>query len=108
MTRTTFDAFEAARGDFAWGYRFDDGVFSRERLEPDGEVGAMGGLATTAADYARYVAFLLERLAGARRSRDRPGPPLVACASWACSTRRRSCPTPSMAGAARPAPTATA
>lgn len=60
MTRTTFDAFEAARGDFAWGHRLDDGRWSRERLEPDGEVGAMGGLATTAADYARYVAFLLD------------------------------------------------
>jgi len=60
MTRTTFDAFEAARGDFAWGHRFDEGKWSRERLEPDGEVGAMGGLATTAADYARYVAFLLD------------------------------------------------
>jgi CubicO group peptidase (beta-lactamase class C family) len=59
MTRTTFDAVAAAREDFAWGYRRDDGVFSRERLEPDGEVGAMGGLATTAGDYARYVAFLL-------------------------------------------------
>lgn len=59
MTRTTFDAFESARGDFAWGYRCDDGVFSRERLEPDGEVGAMGGLATTAADYTRYLTFLL-------------------------------------------------
>jgi CubicO group peptidase (beta-lactamase class C family) len=59
MMRTTFDAFEAARGDFAWGYRCDDGVFSRERLEPDGEVGAMGGLATTAADYTRYLTFLL-------------------------------------------------
>jgi CubicO group peptidase (beta-lactamase class C family) len=59
MTRTTFDAVAAAREDFAWGYRCDDGVFSRERLEPDGEVGAMGGLATTAGDYARYVAFLL-------------------------------------------------
>jgi serine-type D-Ala-D-Ala carboxypeptidase/endopeptidase len=59
MARTTFDAVEAAREDFAWGYRCDDGVFSRERLEPDGEVGAMGGLATTADDYTRYVAFLL-------------------------------------------------
>jgi CubicO group peptidase (beta-lactamase class C family) len=60
MVRTTFDAFEAARDDFAWGHRFDEGTWSRERLEPDGEVGAMGGLATTAADYARYVAFLLD------------------------------------------------
>jgi len=60
MTRTTFDAFEAAHDDFAWGHRFDEGKWSRERLEPDGEVGAMGGLATTASDYARYVAFLLD------------------------------------------------
>lgn len=60
MARTTFDAFEAARGDFACGHRLDDGQWSRERLEPDGEVGAMGGLATTVADYARYVAFLLD------------------------------------------------
>jgi CubicO group peptidase (beta-lactamase class C family) len=59
MERTTFDAVEAARDDFAWGYRLDEGAWSRERLEPDGEVGAMGGLATTAADYARYIAFLL-------------------------------------------------
>jgi serine-type D-Ala-D-Ala carboxypeptidase/endopeptidase len=59
MVRTTFDAVAAARDDFAWGYRLDEGAWSRERLEPDGEVGAMGGLATTAPDYARYVAFLL-------------------------------------------------
>jgi CubicO group peptidase (beta-lactamase class C family) len=59
MARTTFDALEASRHDFAWGYRLDDGAWSRERLEPDGEVGAMGGLATTVPDYARYVAFLL-------------------------------------------------
>ena len=60
MTRTTFDALEAARDDFAFGYRLDQGRWSRERIEPDGEVGAMGGLATTVPDYARYVAFLLD------------------------------------------------
>src|SRR4051794_16207289 len=38
MRRTTFNAVAASRQDFAWGYRCDDGVFSRERLEPDGEV----------------------------------------------------------------------
>ena len=59
MVRTTFDAIDAARADFAWGYRLDEGSWSRERIEPDGEVGAMGGLATTVPDYARYVAFLL-------------------------------------------------
>jgi len=60
MTGTTFDAVAASRGDFAFGYRLDDGVWSRERIEPDGEVGAMGGLATTVPDYARWVAFLLD------------------------------------------------
>jgi serine-type D-Ala-D-Ala carboxypeptidase/endopeptidase len=59
MTRTTFDALDAARGDYAFGYRLDERQWSRERIEPDGEVGAMGGLATTVPDYARYVAFLL-------------------------------------------------
>lgn len=59
MGRTTFDAPAAAQGDYAFGYRLDEGQWSRERIEPDGEVGAMGGLATTAPDYARWVAFLL-------------------------------------------------
>lgn len=68
MTRTTFDALDAARGDYAFGYRLDEGQWSRERIEPDGEVGAMGGLATTVPDYARYVAFLL----GAWPARDDP------------------------------------
>ncbi len=59
MAHTTFDAPAAARGDYAFGYRLDGGTWSRERIEPDGEVGAMGGLATTVPDYARYVSFLL-------------------------------------------------
>jgi CubicO group peptidase (beta-lactamase class C family) len=59
MTRTTFDAIAAMRGDYAFGYRLDGRAWSRERIEPDGEVGAMGGLVTTAPDYARWVAFLL-------------------------------------------------
>ncbi len=59
MGRTTFDPFKAAQDDFAQPYRVDDGQWSRERLEPDGEIGAMGGLVTTVPDYARYVAFLL-------------------------------------------------
>ncbi len=59
MARTGFDALIAARGDYAFGYRLDGEAWSRERLEPDGEVGAMGGLVTTAPDYARWVAFLL-------------------------------------------------
>jgi CubicO group peptidase (beta-lactamase class C family) len=68
MTRTTFDAIASSKGDYAFPYRLDEGHFSRERIEPDGEVGAMGGLATTVPDYARYVAFLL----GAWPARDDP------------------------------------
>ena len=60
MAHTTFDApAVAAHGDYAFGYRLDGETWSRERIEPDGEVGAMGGLATTVPDYARYVSFLL-------------------------------------------------
>lgn len=59
MDRTTFDAITAQQEDFAWGHRLDEGKWSRERIEPDGEVGAMGGLVTTVSDYARWVAFLL-------------------------------------------------
>ena len=60
MMHTTFDALSAAaRGDYAFGYRLDGETWSRERIEPDGEVGAMGGLATTVSDYARYVSLLL-------------------------------------------------
>lgn len=60
MAHTTFDAPAASRGDYAFGYRLDGATWSRERIEPDGEVGAMGGLATTVPDYARYVSFLLD------------------------------------------------
>lgn len=60
MARTTFDAIAAMTQDFAFGYREDEGRWSRERIEPDGEVGAMGGLVTTAPDYARWIAFLLD------------------------------------------------
>jgi serine-type D-Ala-D-Ala carboxypeptidase/endopeptidase len=59
MARTTFDAFEAMKDDFAQPHRLDEGRWSRERIEPDGEVGAMGGLVTTVPDYARYISFLL-------------------------------------------------
>lgn len=60
MEQTSFDAIAAQRGDYAYGYRLDEGQWSRERIEPDGEVGAMGGIVTTARDYARWVSFLLD------------------------------------------------
>ena len=41
------------------GYRWEDGRWKREPDMADGAFGAMGGLQTSANDYARWVAFLL-------------------------------------------------
>jgi CubicO group peptidase (beta-lactamase class C family) len=59
MSATTFDFFAAPEARRATGYRWAHERWSPEAAEPDGEFGAMGGLVTTATDYARYVAFLL-------------------------------------------------
>jgi serine-type D-Ala-D-Ala carboxypeptidase/endopeptidase len=50
-------AFPATRR--ALGYRWQDGRWLREPDMADGAFGAMGGIETTARDYARWVAFLL-------------------------------------------------
>lgn len=59
MSATTFDFFAVPEARRATGYRWAHARWSAEAAEPDGEFGAMGGLVTTATDYARYVAFLL-------------------------------------------------
>lgn len=59
MTATTFDFYAVPEARRATGYRWAHERWSPEPAEPDGEFGAMGGLVTTALDYARYVAFLL-------------------------------------------------
>jgi CubicO group peptidase (beta-lactamase class C family) len=59
MTATTFDFHAVPEARRATGYRWEHERWSPETAEPDGEFGAMGGLVTTAVDYARYVAFLL-------------------------------------------------
>lgn len=43
----------------ALGYRWEDGRWKVEPTMADGAFGAMGGLQTSATDYARWVAFLL-------------------------------------------------
>ncbi|HUD95798.1 serine hydrolase domain-containing protein [Sphingobium sp.] len=43
----------------ALGYRWEDGRWKSEPTMADGAFGAMGGLQTSATDYARWVAFLL-------------------------------------------------
>jgi CubicO group peptidase (beta-lactamase class C family) len=59
MHATTFDFQAAPTAQRATGYRWAHERWSPEEAEADGEFGAMGGLLTSAEDYARYVAFLL-------------------------------------------------
>lgn len=59
MKATTFDFHAAPEAERATGYRWAHERWSPEAAEANGEFGAMGGLLTSAEDYARYVAFLL-------------------------------------------------
>ena len=59
MTSTTYDIFKSPPGRRAIGYRWQDNVWVREPDMKDGAFGAMGGVETSAEDYARWVAFLL-------------------------------------------------
>ena len=59
MTNTRFDIFQSPPARRAIGYRWQDGTWVREPDMKDGAFGAMGGLETSANDYARWVAFLL-------------------------------------------------
>lgn len=59
MSATVYDVSRIPSGRRALGYRWEDDAW---RLEPQlgpGEYGAMGGVATSANDYARYVAWVL-------------------------------------------------
>lgn len=56
----------------AIGYRWEDDVWKEEPTMKHGAFGAMGGLYTTADDYARYVAWLLQ--AWPARDGDEAGP----------------------------------
>lgn len=59
MTSTTFDVFASPKQRRAIGYRWQDNGWVREPDMKDGAFGAMGGVETTAEDYAKWVAFLL-------------------------------------------------
>lgn len=59
MTSTTFDIFKSPAERRAIGYRWQDGEWVREPDMADGTFGAMGGVETSANDYAKWVAFLL-------------------------------------------------
>jgi serine-type D-Ala-D-Ala carboxypeptidase/endopeptidase len=59
MTSSGFDVMAAPEARRALGYRWEDGAWKLEPTMAHGAFGAMGGLQTSATDYAKYVAFLL-------------------------------------------------
>ena len=59
MTSTTYDVFASPPERRAIGYRWQDNQWVREPDMKDGAFGAMGGVETSANDYAKWVAFLL-------------------------------------------------
>ncbi len=59
MTSTGYDIFKSPAEARAIGYRWQDDAWVREPDLRDGAFGAMGGVETTANDYARWIAFLL-------------------------------------------------
>lgn len=59
MGSTTYDVFKVPDARLARGYRWENGKWSPEPMLKDGEFGAMGGVVTTANDYAKWVAHLL-------------------------------------------------
>jgi serine-type D-Ala-D-Ala carboxypeptidase/endopeptidase len=59
MTSTGYDVTAAPAERRALGYRWEDGAWRLEPTMAHGAFGAMGGLQTSANDYAKYVAFLL-------------------------------------------------
>ncbi|WP_051933710.1 serine hydrolase [Massilia sp. BSC265] len=60
MHNTRWEYTQAAPGKLALGYRWDRDHWEPEPILSDGDGAAMGGLITTADDFARYVAFHLD------------------------------------------------
>ncbi|RSU24807.1 penicillin-binding protein [Sphingomonas koreensis] len=59
MAATTYEVGEVPKDRLAVGYRWENERWVEEPQMRDGAFGAMGGLVTTANDYAKWVAFLL-------------------------------------------------
>lgn len=59
MGSTTYDIFASAPDRRAIGYRWQGNAYVREPDMKDGAFGAMGGVETSADDYAKWVSFLL-------------------------------------------------
>jgi serine-type D-Ala-D-Ala carboxypeptidase/endopeptidase len=73
MTSSTFHLDRIAPDRRAHGYRWEDERWKPEPVLRHGAYGAMGGLHTTAEDYARYLAFVLS----AWPPRDGPESPVL-------------------------------
>lgn len=59
MDSSGYEIADVPSGRLAVGYRWENGAFVREPSMANGAFGAMGGVHTSANDYARWVAFLL-------------------------------------------------
>lgn len=59
MTSSGYDVFAAPQDRRALGYRWENDAWTREPDMRHGVFGSMGGVQTSAADYARWIAFLL-------------------------------------------------
>jgi len=59
MNSTGYDIFASPAARRAIGYRWQDNHWLREPDMRDGAFGAMGGIETSASDYAKWVAYLL-------------------------------------------------
>lgn len=72
MTSTGFEVLASPQAERALGYRWQNSLWTREPDMKDGAFGAMGGIETTASDYAKWVSFLLS--AWPARSEPETGP----------------------------------
>ena len=59
MTSSGYDVFASPQERRALGYRWENDAWSREPDMRHGVFGSMGGVQTSAEDYARWIAFLL-------------------------------------------------
>ncbi len=59
MTSSGYDVFASPQDRRALGYRWENDAWSREPDMKHGVFGSMGGVQTSAEDYARWIAFLL-------------------------------------------------
>ncbi|MBX9883640.1 MAG: beta-lactamase family protein [Novosphingobium sp.] len=59
MTASGFDVFAHPKDKRALGYRWENEVWAEEPTMKDGAFNAMGGLEVSAADYAKWLAFVV-------------------------------------------------